>query len=415
MKQFFTILKFELKNYYKSKSFVGVTLFLILALAVVMFFPRIKDAFIEDNNDDAEAVEASAEMFVIADDMDVAEMYATVFAESFPDYIVTPTAEGVDSVKGKITDGSVECAFLIESPTKYKYLVNNLSMYDENTYVADEVMKSVFQMNSMLSGGLSTEEATAVLSTPIESETESLGVDQMQNFFYAYIMIFALYMVIFLYGQMVTMNVATEKSSRAMELLITSAKPESMMFGKVFAACISGFAQLALVFGSALAFYNINRDYWSDFEFADMFFDIPPYLLVYMLVFFVLGFLVYAFLFGAVGSTVSKLEEVNTAVTPLMYMFIFSFFVPMFSMGSGNIDGILMKVCSFIPFTSSMAMFTRIALSVVPTYEIVISIAILVVSVFGIGWLSAKIYRVGVLLYGTPPKPKAIFEAMRKA
>jgi ABC-2 type transport system permease protein len=228
-------------------------------------------------------------------------------------------------------------------------------------------------------------------------------------------MIIALYIVILLYGQMVTMSVATEKSSRAMELLITSAKPTNMMFGKVFAACLAGFSQLAVIFGSVLVFYNINRDYWSGFEMADMFFDIPPELLVYMMIFFVLGFLVYAFLFGAVGSTVSKLEEVNTAISPIMYVFVAMYILVIVALTSGEVDTVLMKVCSFIPLTSPMAMFTRIALSTVPLYEIIISIALLVASVFGIGFISAKIYRVGVLLYGTPPKIGAIIKAMRKA
>ena len=89
--------------------------------------------------------------------------------------------------------------------------------------------------------------------------------------------------------------------------------------------------------------------------------------------------------------------------------------VTMFSMSSGNVDNLLMKVCSFVPFTSPMAMFTRIAMSVVPTGEIILSIAILILSVLAVGYISARIYRVGVLLYGTPPKPAAILRAIRKA
>jgi ABC-2 type transport system permease protein len=89
--------------------------------------------------------------------------------------------------------------------------------------------------------------------------------------------------------------------------------------------------------------------------------------------------------------------------------------VVVFSMSSGEINNALMRVCSYIPFTSPMAMFTRIAMSVVPVYEIIISVAILVGSVIGIGILSAKIYRVGVMLYGTPPKLGAIIKAIRKA
>ena len=226
-------------------------------------------------------------------------------------------------------------------------------------------------------------------------------------------MIFALYMVILLYGQMVATNVATEKSSRAMELLVTSAKPTSMMFGKVLASCIAGFSQLVLVFGTAILLYNINKDSLSN-PLITSIFDIPVELFIYLIVFFVLGFLIYAFMFGAVGSTASKLEDINTAVMPITYLFIIAFMVVMFSMASGEIDNTLMRVCSYIPFTSPMAMFTRICMSTVAWYEIAISIAIPVGSTIGIGILSAKIYRVGVLLYGRPPKIGTIIKTVLK-
>ena len=145
------------------------------------------------------------------------------------------------------------------------------------------------------------------------------------------------------------------------------------------------------------------------------FFDIPIELIIYMLVFFVLGFLVYAFIFGAVGSTVSKLEDINTAVMPITLLFIFGFMVVVFSFASGTVDNILMKVCSYIPFTAPIAMFARIAMSTVPWYEITICISVLTLSVVFIGIISAKIYRVGVLLYGTPPKIGAILKAIKKA
>ena len=228
-------------------------------------------------------------------------------------------------------------------------------------------------------------------------------------------MIFALYMVILLYGQMVATNVATEKSSRAMEVLITSAKPAAMMFGKVIASCLAGLVQLIAVFGSAILFYSLNKDRWGDNPIVASIFDMPPGLLVYMLVFFVLGFFIYAFLYGAIGSTASKLEDINTSVLPVTMLFIIAFIVVMYSFSSGNVDNTLMKICSYIPFTSSMAMFTRIAMSTVPWYAIAASIVILIGSVIGIGVLSAKIYRVGVLLYGTTPKIGSILKSVWKA
>ena len=413
MKQFGKILKFELKYYFKNKIFVGVTIFLVLAIAAVMFFPRITALFETDDTSDTSA-ELSV-MLVKADDPAQADMVKQAFATAFTDYDVQITDESNDTIKDKITSGDAECAFVMTDATAYTYYVNNLSMYDMNTEIANEVLQQIYQMNAMIGGGMTAEQATDVMNIQITSEVESLGKNQMENFFYTYIMIFALYMVILLYGQMVATNVATEKSSRAMEVLITSAKPTSMMFGKVLASCFAGFIQLVAVFGSALIFYNLNKSYWGDNMIIDSIFNIPPELLVYMLVFFILGFLIYAFMFGAVGSTASKLEDINTSVMPITMLFIVAFIVVMTSMSSGNVDNTIMKVCSYIPFTSPMSMFTRIAMSTVPWYEITISIGILVASTFGIGILSAKIYRVGVLMYGTSPKIGNIIKAVWKA
>ena len=413
MKQFGKILKFELKNYAKNKAFVGVTIFLMVVIAIVMFFPRITALF--ESDDTSNTTADLSIMLVKADDPTQADMVKETFAASFTDYDVQITDEEISVIKDKITSGDVECAFVMTGATSFTYYVDNLSMYDMNPDIATGVLQQIYQMNAMINGGMSAEDAAGVMSIQINGEVESLGKDQMQNFFYTYIMIFALYMVILLYGQMVAMSVATEKSSRAMELLITSAKPINMMFGKVLAACIAGLIQLVAIFGSALVFYNVNKSYWGDNGIIDSIFNIPPELFVYMLVFFLLGFLIYAFLYGAISSTVSKLEDINTAVQPVTFLFVIGFMVVMFSMSSGNVDNVLMQICSYIPFTSPMAMFTRIAMSTVPWYEIAISIGILVASTFGIGILSAKIYRVGVLMYGTSPKIGNIIKAVWKA
>ncbi len=411
MKQFGKILKFELKSYLRNKLFIGFTIFLVILIAVVMFLPNIISAFDSDEGEDG--TEELPVMLVYAEDNGLSALVKEYFAAAFADYNVLVEENSIDDLKEKITVGEADCGFVMSSPSSYTYYVNNLSMYDSNTAIADTVLQEVYRVGAMVENGLSPEQAGEIMSVQIDSATETLGKDQMQNFFYTYIMIFALYMVILLYGQMVATNVATEKSSRAMEVLITSAKPTSMMFGKVLASCIAGFSQLVLVFGTAILLYNVNKDALSNPLIASIF-DIPLELFIYLIVFFILGFLIYAFMFGAVGSTASKLEDINTSVMPITYLFIIAFMVVIFSMTSGTIDNIAMLVCSYIPFTSPMAMFTRICMSTVPWYEIAASIAILIASTVGIGVLSAKIYRVGVLLYGNKPKLSSVIKSVFK-
>jgi ABC-2 type transport system permease protein len=413
MKQFGKILKFELNGYLRNKIFVGITIFLIAAICVVMFLPNIIAAFDSGDGGGDIPIEERPVMLIYAEDENLKTLIKEYFGETFTGYNVKLAEGSVDDLKSAITKGEAECAFVMSSASSYTYYVNNLSMYDSNTVIADTVLQEVYRVTAMILNGLTPEQASEIMSVAIESETETLGKDQQQNFLYTYIMIFALYMVILLYGQMIATNVATEKSSRAMEVLVTSAKPISMMFGKVIASCIAGFSQLFLVFGTAILLYNVNKDSLSNPMISSIF-DIPIDLFIYLIVFFVLGFLIYAFMYGAIGSTASKLEDINTSVLPITYLFIIAFMVVMFSMVDGAVDNTAMLVCSYIPFTSPMAMFTRICMSTVTWYEIAISIAILIGSTIGIGILSAKIYRVGVLLYGTPPKISTIIKTVFK-
>ena len=254
MKQFLKILKFELMNFFSNKIFIGITLFSIVIISIFTFFPRIKSFFEVD-----EPVDTIPEYTMLISGSNASKI-ANSFSQTFLDYEVIATDESVDSIKEKVLSGEAECAFVFESLTKYTYYVDNLSMYDSNQILADETLKEIYKINAMLESGLSEEDILAISSIEIQSTSEILGKDQMKNYFYTYIMIMALYMVIILYGQMIATNVASEKSSRAMELLITSAKPVSMMFGKVFASCIAGFIQLASIFGTALITFKINEE-----------------------------------------------------------------------------------------------------------------------------------------------------------
>lgn len=418
MKQFRKIFQFELFYYLKNKIFIGITLLMILLIGIIMFVPRVFGG--GDTPDDPTAPDSRPILLVKPQSNDSAQsgwnaLVQGTFAQIFEDYRIGVTDEPVDEIRHKVTEEEVAGAFVMESATSFTYYVNNLSIYDANLAMAQSALQELYRVQALLNSGLDPEQVENVMNVPITGNVENLGVDQTRNFFYAYIMLFALYMVILMYGQMIATNVASEKSSRAMELLITSAKPVNMMFGKVMASCAAGFLQLFTVFGSALLFFNLNKSYWNDTPMMQSIFDIPLSLLGYMLLFFVLGFLIYAFLYGAIGSTASKLEDVNTAVMPVTLLYIVATMVVIFNFAGGQVDNTLMKVLSFVPFSSPLAMFARIAMSTVPWYEIVISVGLLAVSVVGIGILAAKIYRVGVLLYGNRPKLRDIFRMLRKA
>ena len=411
MRQFRTILGFELQNYFKNKIFVGVTIIIMLAVAGVMFYPRVASLFTHDN----EAGRGDRPIMLVATDSSELPTSTTeaVFRRSFPHYQIKVTTDRVEQVKEQVKSGKAKYA-LVLSDTSYTYYVNGLVMADSNVATANSVVKDLYQLKMLRRHGLSAEQVGQVMTVQIKSNVQNLGKDQTKNFYSAFIMIYALYMAVMTYGQMVATNVASEKSSRAMELLTTSASPVAMMFGKIIASCLAGLTQLVGIFGSALLFYNLNRASWQGNQMINSIFNIPPDLLLYMILFFLLGFFIYGMMYGAVGSLVSKIEDIGSVAMPIILVFVIGFVVVMSSIEDPN-NAIGMKICSFVPFTSSMAMFARIAMGSVSTGEIALSIAILVVSTVLIGILAAKIYRAGVLMYGTRPKLRTIWRSIRQA
>ena len=411
MRQFRTILGFELQNYFKNKIFVSVTIIIMLAVAGVMFYPRVASLFTQGN----EAGQGDRPIMLVATDSSELPTSTTeaVFRRSFPHYQIKVTTDRVEQVKEQVKSGKAKYA-LVLSDTSYTYYVNGLVIADSNVATANSAVKDLYQLKMLRRHGLSAEQAGQVMTVQIKPNVQNLGKDQTKNFYSAFIMIYALYIAVMTYGQMVATNVASEKSSRAMELLTTSASPVAMMFGKIIASCLAGLTQLVGIFGSALLFYNLNRASWQGNQMINSIFNIPPDLLLYMVLFFLLGFFIYGMMYGAVGSLVSKPEDIGSVAMPIILVFVIGFAVVMSSIEDPN-NAIGMKICSFVPFTSSMAMFARIAMGSVSTGEIALSIAILVVSTVLIGILAAKIYRAGVLMYGTRPKLRTIWRSIRQA
>ncbi len=404
MKQFKTIFGFELGAHLKNKAFVGVTIFLVVVIAVALFLPRILQSFSSDEKGTETDAQSKSAVAILVEgdvDKDLAMQAFEEIAKSDGKELVAES--DLENVKTKIMSGDYAYAYVIHDLKSYTYYVETLNIYSDKQGPSDAAMERLNYYTLMKQSGVNSDELKKASDITVEGTAEVLGNDQSQNYFYTYIMIFALYMIILLYGQMVATNVASEKSSRAMEVLITSARPAALMFGKILAACVAGMSQLILVFGTAVLCYNINSDYFTDNPIVRSIFNIPTEMIFYLLLFFILGFMLYAMMFGAIGSMATKVEDINTLQTPVTMIFVIAFMIVIFGM-NGDVNSPIMVVASYVPFTSPMAMFTRVVMGNIAWFEIVISVIILIASTIGIGILSARIYRAGVLHYGKAPK-----------
>lgn len=415
MKQFKTVFGFEFKNYVRNKVFIGLTLFLVLVMAVIMFFPRIKNAF-AGGEEAADEPTGQTAVLLLFDENGAypAGMLEDAILRVNPAFVIR-TPESADAIRKEIEDGDADYALVVKESDVFDFYVKNKTLYDSTGELLRVAATNALQTYLMQISGVDAGTTAAVLSANASLNVVAVGQDQTASIGYTYVMIYALYMVILIYGQMVANSVAGEKGSRAMEVLVTSVRPNAMIFGKVLATTLAGLIQIVAVFGSAILFYRVNASAWGDNPVIASFFNIPGALLGYMILFFLLGFVMYAFLFSAVGSTVSKPEEINMAVTPVMLLFISGFIVTILSISFGSTENIAIKIMSFLPFASPMAMFTRIAMGSVPGWQIGLCVGILVLSVWAVGVLSAKIYRTGILLYGNKPGLGSVLKAMRRA
>ncbi len=423
MKQFLSVLRFELKGYFKNKVYMGMTLAFALIVAVVLSFPTIKGLLTKEpagvNGAGGPVVQAPAQsgppVAIINQNGALSEEALKQFSSSL--YGVTPQVINTDiqTVREQVTAGTYEGAVVIESAGKLKYIARNQGMYDNSAAWLTGALQSAYRLEKLKALGVAAEDIPAILMPPVNVSVENLGVSQMETFFYTYALIFALYMAILIYGQLVSTAVATEKSSRTMELLITSARPNSLLFGKVIGSGMAGLFQMVAIFGSAILFFHLNQASWAGNDIIASIFNMPLNIVGFALLFFVLGYFLYAFLFGAIGSLANRTEDVNTMTLPVMFGFIIAFMVVVMSISTGNIENAAMMFCSYLPFTSPMAMFARIAMASPAWYEIVISVILLIASTAFIGVLSARIYRIGVLMYGKPPRMGELIRVLRAA
>lgn len=410
MKQFKTIFSFEFLGYIKNKMFIGLTLVVILVMGIVLFYPSLNGGKSVDMGSIGVKFAQNIALKSNTDyDLDKLSSYIT---QSIEGAKVTLSDKTDEELKSAVSEGEYDIAVIITSPLSYRYIVDTAGLTDMTTAVIDEALGYEYQTSIMLDAGLNEEQAQKILTATVESEAEIISTDQSQSFFYTYILMFLLYFAVLVYGQYVAQGVAVEKSSRTMEMLITHADPVSLMFGKILGAGAAGFTQLILILGAAVGFYSINKEYWQDNMIVNSIFDMPLKLVAFTVLFFSLGFLIYSFMYGALASLASRLEDVSTLTMPVTFVMIFAFMLTIFSMLS-NVDSPLMKVASFFPLTSPMAMFTRIAMGNVPWYQILISVAILIASTVLIGYLAAAIYRIGVLMYGKPPKFNELSRALK--
>ena len=413
MKKFGVIFQYELMNYIKNKSYVITTVIIALVAGIIMFVPNFIDigSVTGENKNDVSDENSGADSDSTILVYDKSGMVTDIsFIQNFYHDDAIKKASGENELVDKVKADEVSAGFVVNSLTDYDYYVYNHSMTDDNQVVFTQVMTVLNQMVYCQKNGIDYASLTQAFNPQIDCHENILGKDMGSNYWYCYGLVMIIFMIIIMYGSMVATSVTQEKSNRTMEVLVTSVDTNLLFFAKVLAGAVAALIQSAVMLGTVLISYKINQDKWGGM--LNMVLDIPAKVLVVFALFGIGGFLFYTFIYGAMGALVSKTEDINKSAGGVQMVIMIVYFITLASLT--DVDGIMIKVTSFLPVSSYSAMFARVAMGSVNTWEIVVSFIILVASIVVVGIIGAKIYRMGTLRYGNPIKLSNAFKSIKE-
>lgn len=413
MKKFGVIFQYELMNYIKNKSYVITTVIIALVAGIIMFVPNFIDigSVTGENKNEVSDENSGADSDSTILVYDKSGMVTDIsFIQNFYPDDAIKKASGENELIDKVKADEVSAGFVVNSLTDYDYYVYNQSMTDDNQLVFTQVMTVLNQMVYCQKNGIDYASLTQAFNPQIDCHENILGKDMGSNYWYCYGLVMIIFMIIIMYGSMVATSVTQEKSNRTMEVLVTSVDTNLLFFAKVLAGAVAALIQSAVMLGTVLISYKINQDKWGGM--LNMVLDIPANVLVVFALFGIGGFLFYTFIYGAMGALVSKTEDINKSAGGVQMVIMIVYFITLASLT--DVDGIMIKVTSFLPVSSYSAMFARVAMGSVNTWEIVVSFIILVASIVVVGIIGAKIYRMGTLRYGNPIKLSNAFKSIKE-
>lgn len=394
------VFTYEFKSTLRRNSFLFSTLIIMVIIFALSFVPRftggnesLLDGINKNATIDIQKLDFSDSMIYI-DDKKIDEKYL----QTLMGITKTHIARSEEDLKEKVESGIVDRGYIVKSDHEYKVLVKDKKYFSNNTKDFSSILSKYIFDNNLMDLGINPGVVEGATRENIQAEEIILGRDLSKNFILAIIYILILYLLILFYGSNISNSVAKEKSDRTMELLITSTRPYALVLGKVFSSGVLGLIQFIIFVATGILGIFFNRRYYPEgiFEFMKNLFSVEFALI--FLTFIILGYILYLFIFAASGAKVRRMEDINMVTLPVVFIFIL--ILVMTFRGILYPEGMLMKVLSFVPFSSPMAMPVRYSLATIPVEEVLISLGILLITVIITAIVSISLYRKATRTYG---------------
>ncbi|WP_277678502.1 ABC transporter permease [Gracilibacillus dipsosauri] len=416
MNKFWIVFSHTFMSKIKAKSFI-ITTALFLAFIIIMSnIQSIMDIFDQEEAVDQVAVVTEIDSFYEALDNSLQTTESEIEIVRYND--------ALEKAQEQVIDGEYKAVLEIteqeQLPAAVYYTAEMSSTSIESTLnQALEQIKTEIATNK---AGLDPRTIATIYEPisfekePIVAEGEEGSVKTEEELSGArglvYVILFLLYFAVIAYGNMIATDIANEKTSRVMEILISSSSPVSQMFAKILGIGSVGLVQMLLYLGVGYIVIQQKQEelVGGFFEFFGLS-ETSASTFVYAIVFFLLGYFLYATLSAMLGSLVSRTEDVQQLMTPVILLIVVAFMISIF--GLSNPSSQFVTIASYIPFFSPMAMFLRVGMLNIPFWEVGLSIAILIITIVILAIVGARVYRGGVLMYGTSTSLKDFKKALQ--
>lgn len=405
MKDLFLVASFTFKDLVKRKSFIISNIIILLIIVLGFNVPGIiKNISSGDEN-------FGKDKITIVDNENIYEGTLEALASQDLGYQIEVSKEQIslEQLKEKIKNGDMEEALYIETKEgmiNIQYVIESESL---GTYVPQElimILQSTYQNLKISKLGI-TGEQLAVINMPFNTELVQVEESKTGNSILPMMLLsIVLFYAIYFFAYQVSSSITTEKTSKIIETLVTSTSPKTIVLGKAIGIGLAGVLQTIVTVIVAL----ISAKLFLDSELIDMILssiNLTGTVALVTIVYYILGYSLFALLYALTGSTVAKPEDVQSANGPVAILAVIGFYLSYFTMM--NPASNLNKIAALIPISSPFCMPFRVMMGLATTSEILISLVILVITILLVAKISIKIYSSAILNYGSKINLKDMF------
>lgn len=406
MRNFWIVLGQTYWDRVRTKIFIGMTLLLIGGGIFLFSFPTLVQKF-SGEKEKAKVVFISEAPNVTLDQSNL--------SKALPEWDWSlGDKTKLNQYKQDLLDKKVEALFILKEGAGAEPVLDYFMKVDNPKLIqsAQVFVQNQYFQSAVVKQQLS-EEAVKSLTMNVQAKKQNLNNEETSSFLLVYLLVAIMYLAITSYGNAIATAVASEKASRVMEVMVTKVSPVHMVFGKILGVGLASLTQLFIFFLSMALYIKSGI-----FKVSDSFFGVNIDVnmitgehAAYFLLYFVLGYFVYAALFAVFGSMVSRPEELSGTTMPITLILMGSLVVELLVV-LDNPEGLVSRVTSYVPFTAPISMVVRIINGSVSGMEIAMSILVLLSSISLISLFAAKVYLKGILRSG---KSLKLFQLLKNS